>query len=72
MSGFLSGRFGTWLWSTVRAKTPVDKRDDLERALRKGAEVVARENAKDCAEATKDGQTTPVTSKRPTGGIRKG
>lgn len=47
MSGFLSGKLGSRFWSFLRSKTPKKYQDDLERALRKGHEVVAAENQKD-------------------------
>lgn len=47
MGGFLSGKLGSRFWGFIRSKTPKKYQDDLERALRKGHEVVSAENQKD-------------------------
>lgn len=47
MSGWISNFTGSKLWEFIRIKTPVKYRDDLERALKKGHEVVAEENQRD-------------------------
>lgn len=46
MSGWFSSFAGTKFWSFLRSKIPKKYQDDLERALKKGHEVVESENKK--------------------------
>jgi hypothetical protein len=63
MSGFFSNFVGNKIWSLIFSKTPEKYRDDLERALKKGHEVVSSKNKK-AIEPDKQPVKTPTQKQR--------